>query len=171
MATIKRVDGNIIREDRVGSAIDKICYPGISSCISITGVSVNGMIGAHLTISTTALELDQFITLLATEKTSAIMNFYVVGKIQKFKDYIKVATFNTRKKMRDVLKSQLEKKANVYFCDIGLLLPHGANVCASRNGSWASFSYISEVGNLVSGSTYPDTTNYISIPNASLLMR
>jgi hypothetical protein len=171
MAVVKHVDGRVIREDRVGSSIDRLCYPGVSSCISITGVSVDKMIGAHLTIGTTVPELAQFIALLAAEKTSEIMNFYVVGKIAKFKESTTIANFNTRKKMRDFLKAQLEQKANVYFCDIGLLVAQGANVCVFRNGAQASFSYIPEAGNLVVGSTYPNTVNYIEIPKASLLMR
>jgi len=171
MAVVKHVDGRVIREDRVGSSIDRLCYPGVSSCISITGVSVDKMIGAHLTIGTTVPELAQFIALLAAEKTSEIMNFYVVGKIAKFKESTTIANFNTRKKMRDFLKAQLEQKANVYFCDIGLLVAQGANICVFRNGAQASFSYIPEAGNLVVGSTYPNTVNYIEIPKASLLMR
>lgn len=146
-------DDTVVPEDHVGAAAHAICYPGVSSCITITGVQAGGLVGAHLTFATTSDELDQFLEKLEAVGAGACQTFYVVGAITRFKASTAVKAFNTRKKIRDRITGDFNKTATVWFCDT---TPLGDNhIFAVINGMGADFSSYPTAGNLVKWYEYP----------------
>ena len=152
------IDSNVLREDRVGSASSKICYPGVSSCISITCVSNGSLMGVHVTIATSAEELKCALDYFSLKGGGAV-NIYVVGAIREFKDKTFNKNVNTRKKLSKLLKSSVNKNATVQFYDTS---GRDLNIMAERqNGAQCNFSHIDANCPRVSGDTYPvftDTT-------------
>jgi hypothetical protein len=166
---IKSVSGGpdaIVREEYEGEAHSRICYPGISSCISITGVKPAGeLVGAHITVATEKELIDG---LLATMKSHGGNNchyFYVIGPLQReFKPKTSVKSFNTRKKIRDLIKSTLNKNAIVKFYDTSEC--GDIHVFAEKNGINTDFYWIKSQGNMVMGNIYPAFTGRTAIgPN------
>ncbi len=118
MARIKTIsDGTkiVVREEKVGKAGEAICFPGLSSCIAIVGVQSSGLVGAHITIGNNGEDFDAMVD--EFKKYGGIIEFFVAGQIRMFKDHTK-SPFNTRKKIRDFLKSKFTNVASVKFHDL-----------------------------------------------------
>jgi hypothetical protein len=150
--TISGRPDTVIREEYVGSSRERICYPGISSCIAITGVLQDGLVGAHITI---ASERDLVYEILQAMKVGGggnCLNFYVIGAFTHFKPNATQA-INTRKKIRDKIKSAINRNATVRFYDSSA---HGdVHVFAEKNVVNTDFFWISSHGNNVQGFNYP----------------
>lgn len=143
----------VLREEFVGSAGSRICYPGVSSCITITGVLPTGLVGAHITIASEESLIDGALLALKAGGGSNCGNFYVVGAISLFKDNAD-ASFDKRKKIRDKIRSLVNKHAQVWFFET----PRNSDVhiFAELNQFVPEFSYIQTDGNTVMGSNYPN---------------
>jgi hypothetical protein len=170
MAPMRLAKGStkvVIREEYVGSASEDICYPGISSCISITGVAPAGLVGAHITVSTELDLVDQIMQAMRTGGGSSCVSFYVIGAFVKFKSNTKTAAIDTRKKISQKIKSGINDKAVVSFYDTS---GHGdVHVMAEKNGMAANFFWIAQAGHIVAGDAYPTFAGRSAI-NASQFM-
>src|ERR1700761_6602236 len=94
----------VIREDQTASATSLIVYPGISSCLTITGISDNGMYGAHITSFQTSTEhIDK---MLKHMKGQGCSKFLVTGAIRQFKTNVS----NTSPKYKTQFKISSELK-------------------------------------------------------------
>lgn len=150
-------DSIVLREEVVGSARNRICYPGISSCITITGVMPAGLLGTHLTVATEATLIDDALLALKVGGGSACTSFYVVGAIARFKENADIS-FNTRKKIRDKVCQHVNKHARVRFFDTSA--HHvDVHVFAERNRLGTVFSYTPTTGIVVAGNNYPTVAN------------
>jgi len=158
MAVIKPVPGPpspdiVVREDYVGSCTHAICYPGVSSCVTVTGVGAGLMVGAHLTMGTSAAELDAFFVLLQAQGAAACQEFFVAGAFGQFKAHVPAPDFKTRKKMRNRIVAETTPAANVRFYDTTAL--GDIHIFAVINGAAADFSYAVSAGNFIAGFAYP----------------
>jgi hypothetical protein len=162
--------GVVIREDYVGQAPDVICYPGISSCISITCTLRGGLCGTHLTVSTEADLIDEAVTSLSTAGSRAFTSVHVVGKIGEFKQRTKHSGFRTRKKISALLRKAFNYHGQVLFCDtVGFA--QGVHVGVVRGPGNPAFSWQDEKASVVTGFTTPDVTAWTAISNASFMPR
>ena len=78
-------DGNdvVVREVEVGFLGSRACFPSVSSCLTITGISPNGLRTAHITSGsrTDNLRIASALSALNAANCSA---FYVVGSARFF---------------------------------------------------------------------------------------
>jgi hypothetical protein len=158
----------VIREEYYGSATSRICFPGISTCAAITGVSPGGLIGAHITVGTDAAEVAEIFQGLKDLGAGQCMTFYVVGAFAEFKPLTQAAELDTRKKIGKKIRADLSAKAVVRFYDTTKI--GAVHILAHKNGMAADFSWVKEVGNFVKGFTYPDF-NGTAIPAADFVVR
>lgn len=153
--TVHRVDeapNIVLREDCVGCATTAICYPGISSCITITCVSPSRLVGAHITIGTTAEEVDEMFQYIKVN-TANIYAYYVVGSIDRFKPNARCTEIDTRKKLEERLKKEFNPKGSVGFYDT---TPDDVHIFAVKARLNITFSRIAAAGNMVAGNNYLD---------------
>lgn len=151
-------DSLVLREEVVGSSRNRICYPGISSCITITGVMPGGLVGTHLTVASEPTLIDAALLALKAGGGGACTSFYVVGAIARFKENTGDPGFNTRKKIRDKICKHINKDARVRFFDTSA--HHvDVHVFAERNRLGTVFSYTPTTGIVVSGNNYPNVGN------------
>jgi hypothetical protein len=151
-----RVDA-VLREEYIGSVTNRICYPGVSSCITITGVLPTGLVGVHITIATEADVIDTALMALKTGGGGSCTSFYVAGAISVFKDQTTNETFDKRKKIKDKIQRIVNKHASVRFYDTSL--QQDVHIFVELNGNAPTFSYAQALGNTVTGFTYPEIAN------------
>jgi hypothetical protein len=158
----------VIREEYYGSGTSRICYPGISSCAAITGVSPGGLIGAHITVGTDAAQVAEIFQGLKDLGAAQCMTFYVAGAFAQFKPHTKVAALDTRKKIGKKIRADLSAAAVVKFYDTSKI--GAVHILAHKNGMAADFAWVKEAGNPVMGFTYPDFTG-TAIPAENFVVR
>lgn len=155
-------------EDHVGSCTMRICYPSISSCISITGVSAGGLMGTHLTCFTPIVEVDQAFQFMRIGGASGCQNFYVIGRFAMFKPNAP-AEINSRKKIRNKIRATLNAHAAVHFYDTSA---HGeVHVFVERVAAGVEFFRIASAGNFVPGVAYPAFAGRTEIPPGDFVVR
>jgi hypothetical protein len=159
----------VLREENVGFSAKNVCYPNISSCITITGVGSNGVVGGHLTILTTASLLGKTMQVVEGE-VKGCEACYVIGAISQFKVSVKDSEINTRKKISDSIKQKLGKQVSVLFYDTG---PLGeVHIFMERNAEGAcQFSYCKASVVTVSAQEYPVEKNKRVIPESAFSLR
>lgn len=163
--------GVVIWEEYVGQAPDVICYPGVSSCITITCVSPGGLSGTHLTVGSEPELIADAINSLAGGGSGSFTDVYVVGKIDLFKRSTSDTGFNTRKKMSTRLSKAFGFRRNqILFYDTA---PHatGVNIGVVRGPGGASFSWQDEKTAKVLGFAVPGFGAYTAISPASFIAR
>jgi hypothetical protein len=132
--TVRGAGSIVLWEDSVGSSTQYICYPGISSCIAITGVSGGGVVGCHITVATPQSEIDQIFQLMKTAGGQGCPEFYVIGALTKFKGNTKVSEMNSRKKISSKVKAMINPNAVVKFVDIATLGCGDAHILVEKSG-------------------------------------
>ena len=148
---------NNIFEDRVAAPSTKMCYPGIKTCITITGVLPRRLIGSHLTFTTTKEDYDKFFQLMKGLGGSGCQNFYVIGNITAFK----IANKTKRKKISNMIKLGLNKNATVRFYDTS---SYGdVNVQVENTGGIPNFFWIKDDGTKAEGQKWTVFDNRTAI--------
>jgi len=154
----------VIREENVGSASNRICYPGISSCVTVTGVGPSGMVGCHITFATEPDLVSQMFQAMRTGGGTSCVHFYVIGKIADFKRSRTYSSFNTRKKMGQAIKDVICETAVVRFCD-SEAYGKDIHIMVQKNLMNADFSWVATAGNVVAGDLYPAFAGAAISPN------
>jgi hypothetical protein len=72
----------------------------------------SGLLGTHLTVASEATLINDALVALKAGGGGGAINFYVVGAIDRFKENAD-ASVNTRKKIRDRIRSVVNKHATV----------------------------------------------------------
>jgi hypothetical protein len=162
--------GVVIREDVVGQAPRAICYPGVSSCLTITCVSPAGLSGAHLTIVTTSDLIDQALLSLKSAGSNMFSAVYAVGKIAEFKARTVDERLRTRKKMSQLLRHTFNyRSGTIQFYDTvsnGI----GVNIGVTKGLVGVDFCWQGD-RTRVSGDTMPDLAHYTPIPAHAFVAR
>ena len=142
----------VLREEFVGSSSARICYPGVDTCITITGVLPGGLVGTHITVATEIGLVDDLLQAMRIGGGGNCQNFYVIGRFTVFKPHA-TQVINTRKKISKKIKSIINKNATVRFYDSSA---HGSvHVFVEKNAHYPNFFLINSHGNYVAGYTYP----------------
>ncbi|MES9897566.1 MAG: hypothetical protein ABW148_00920 [Sedimenticola sp.] len=152
---MRRRDGGqdtVLREDYVGCSAERICYPGIISCVSVTGILPGKLIGTHLTISTKIEMVDELFQAMKDDGGSGCVNFYVIGAFKHFMRADKA--INTGQKLSNKIKSRINRNSTIKFYDTSL--HRNVHVFAEKSNSVTSFYWIKSKGNTVSMFNYPD---------------
>lgn len=162
--------GVVVWEEYVGQAPDAICYPGVSSCLTITCVSPGGLSGTHLTIGSPPEFIAEAIDMLAAPGT-AFTHIFVAGKIDLFKTSTKDKGFNTRKKMSTRLSKALGfRRSSILFYDTAPLAT-GVHLGVVRGPGGAAFSWQDEKAAMVRGFAMPDFGAWTAIPASAFIAR
>lgn len=153
----------VVREENFGSDPSVVLYPGLSSCITITLDSPQGLLGVHITVLTEDYIIDEMFNLLA----HGVGEAFVVGQIEEYKLKTQLKSFNTRKKMSSKLKRAIDGVHKVVFFDLGRL-SHDADLLVRKNGiglefGWAPIRKIGwEVENDIGGFVSINAKDFLS---------
>jgi hypothetical protein len=139
-----------VSEYFVAAAQDRLVYPGILQCISITGFSVGGLIGAHVSPGATGEELRKTFEILRSGGGKNFDVWYVVGNFTKHFQYTKVEWWKTSRKIKSALRDNLSKNAKYWAFNTSTIegsdSGFGINVIAMHTASGVQFSYAKTVG-------------------------
>lgn len=161
-------DDTVLREEWVGGAFNRICYPSVSSCITVTAPSPHGIVGAHITFGTPLVDVDTLFSRMRTGGASSCPVIYVAGRFANFKAST-VAALNTRKKIGAHIRASINRAATVKFYDTSAL--GATHIFAEKYAGVLGFFWIAEHGNNVVGFTYPDFAARTAIPIAAFIVR
>ena len=158
----------VLREEFVGSAYNGICYPNISLCVSITAVLINGLVGAHVTVDTESELLEQMLQMMRTAGGGAARNIFVIGAFSHFKANSGVH-MNTRKKLKNRIKENLNNNALIQFYDASA---HGEiHIFAETSPVKTDFYWMKRSGHEVLGFVYPSFENRVRIKENQFVIR
>jgi len=129
----------------VAAAQDELVYPGILQCISITGYSVGGLIGTHVSPGATEEDLQNTFQILRSGAGRNFDTWYVVGNFTKHFTYIKVPWWNTARKIKSALRKNLSKSAKYWAFNTDTIEGSGSgfgiDVIATRGASGVEIAY------------------------------
>lgn len=163
------INDTVLREQYTGSAANRICYPGIISCISVTAVMPGGLAGCHITFATSEAMVDSMFQSIKSAGAAAATDIYVLGAIGQYK--ISTAKeLNTRKKLRKKIHSLINANAVVRFYDTS---PHAVNtnVLVEKNAGGTDFFLNNANGNPVIGFNYPAFAGLTQLNPANFAIR
>lgn len=137
-------DTQNVYEYCVAAAQKQMVYPGIQQCISITGFSVFGLLGTHVSPGATADEIDKTLEILKTGGGANYPNWYIVGNFSNFFNYTQVG-WNSFAKIASALRKNLSKKATYLVFDTSDISNSvgswGIDILATRNTFGVDFAY------------------------------
>jgi hypothetical protein len=169
---IRENPGVVIWEEYVGRASNVICYPGVSSCITITCVSPAGLNGAHITMYTDDYLIENMINSLATMFSAAGSRILVIGNISMFKANTRDTGFDTRKKIAATLRESFNYRGGwIYFHDTAIHAA-GVHIGVVRNRlNVINIGWKDERTATVRRFEVPDVTRYTQIPHYAYTRR
>lgn len=132
-----------------GVAQNEIEYPGIAQCISITGLTTAGMIGAHISPGSTRKNMDDLLQMLRSGGIKTSIAIYVVGN---FDEHFSTsnAIWKQKKQMIKELRSTLDTRTVIYSCNTSQFLQnvggHSLNIWATRQPTSIQFTYRARTG-------------------------
>ncbi len=153
-----------IRESECRLSAREICYPGVSSCISITLFNSNSMVGIHCTIANTAHEIRSVIKEIKEKTASEFNDCYVIGALSVFKYNVIDRSLSTRKKISNEINSHITIRNSIKFHDTTMHLNTGKNVHIFIKNRPIKVSYCAAAKCLVAGQTPPLSVSRQYIP-------
>lgn len=161
----------VLGEQEVGQAPSRICYPGVSSCIAITGVSQGFLNGVHLTVMTEPEKVDTALDILKQYCPNGFTAIYIVGKIAEFKVKTVDKRLNTRKKLSQLLRETFGfKGGTIEFCDTTQYGP-GSNISATKTPVGVQFGWQSDKTRVNYATIPADLNSYTAIPTHAFSRR
>ncbi len=137
----------VIDESHAGEATNRICFPGIDSCVVVLAVCPTKLIGTHLTVLDTKDQINALLDQMLAAGGGGSTNVYVAGPFRRnFKPHTAASSFNTRKKIRDRIRNKLGKQPGISFLDTDILGGFPKHLLFSRNGATADFSWTDSGG-------------------------
>ncbi|MFN0113654.1 MAG: hypothetical protein ACKVPY_03150 [Paracoccaceae bacterium] len=161
--------GVVVREEDVGQASGMICYPGVSSCISVTCLSGHGLSGTHLTVSTEPALVDNAMQYLKGYTAGGASALYIVGKLTEFRMKSKDARLKTAKTTALLLQGALNYRGKIRYYDttgVG-----DAHIYAVKSGFGVDFFWQGERKGMVNGYEMPDIIDYTMIRANDLMVQ
>jgi len=144
-----------IRESECRVVTREICYPAISSCISITLVNANIMVGIHCTVANTAHEIRNVMCEIKRTIAEEFTDCYVVGALPIFKSSVFDHSISTRKKISNVIRPHIKILNSIKFHDTTMHPNINKNAHIFIRNAPFSISYCAAVKCLVSGQIPP----------------
>jgi hypothetical protein len=153
-----------IRESECRLVAREICYPGISSCITITLFNSDVMVGIHCTIANTANEIRDVIREVKEKIANEFNDCYVIGALSVFKYSVFDSSISTRKKISNEINSHIRIRNSIKFHDTTMHLNTGKNVHVFIKNSPIQVSYCAAKHCLVPNQTPPLSVHRKYIP-------
>jgi len=106
-----------IRESECRIATKYICFQSVSSCITITLVNDNVMVGIHCTTADNASDIRKVILDVKSKIANEFSNCYIIGALPIFKTRVRDSSICTRKKIVTLIKSHINIFNEIAFHD------------------------------------------------------
>jgi len=155
----------VVREDEVGFSASRACFPSVSSCLTITGVSPVGLHTAHVTSGSRTDNL-RIASVLSALNAANCSDFYVVGPLEMFTSNVAGSDFNSVSAITRSIKT-VASEADIRFVDTA---PHGpVHVYVEQDSDAVQILVSSSEtpGNQVQANQYPDSLGKPSSPDSS----
>lgn len=167
-------DDIVVLEDVVGYSTKKICYPDVSTCITITALTHARLIGTHITVSTSEDKVKSNLKFIRDNGGANCQIIYVFGAISEFKEKgprnnPPNKAFNSRKKIRDGIKSIVNKNATVKFYDTST--SGKVHLFVEKENGNTKFFWIQSASNLIDAGKYPSIDNKNAIDPSQFVTR
>lgn len=143
----------VLREDKTGVARDRICYPGVSSCLTITFRHENFLAGAHLTIATDKNALKDVLKEIKALNPNKPIEIIVASPFSVYKIGVSDKELNTRSKLKKII-GRIFPDTSIRLVDTSdIRLSH---ILVSKN----SLEYVNESNFRVIGNHCPDASAF-----------
>lgn len=127
----------------VGSAQNRFVFPGIMQCITITGWTVGGMVGTHISPGASKEEIDDTFARLNTGGGKTIQHWYIVGNFDQHAQHTKVGWTSASKIGKSARKAL--NKSGTYLArntsPESAQFSWGINVYADHGPGGITFAY------------------------------
>nr|CAX67698.1 hypothetical protein Y69_0159 [Yersinia enterocolitica] len=153
-----------IRESECRLAAREICYPGLSSCITITLFNGDIMVGIHCTIANSAHEIRDAIKEIKEKIAIEFSDCYVIGALSVFKYSVFDRSISTRKKISNEINSHVTIHNRIKFHDTTMHLNTRKNVHVFISNSPIRVSYCAAEKCLVASQIPPLSVGRQYIP-------
>ena len=127
----------------VAGAQDKIVYPGIQQCISVTGFSVFGLLGTHISPGASEADIAKTFEILRSGGAANYPMWYVVGNFDEHFNHTKVG-WNSTARIVKAMRKNVAGSATWQVCDTSRLASEfsfGIDIHATRGTFGVSFAY------------------------------
>ncbi|AIX50837.1 hypothetical protein PSNIH1_11630 [Pantoea sp. PSNIH1] len=143
----------VLREDKTGVARDRICYPGVSSCLTITFRHENFLAGAHLTIATDKNALKDVLKEIKALNPNKPIEIIVASPFSVYKIGVSDKELNTRSTLKKII-GRIFPDTSIRLVDTSdIRLSH---ILVSKN----SLEYVNESNFRVIGNHCPDASAF-----------
>lgn len=153
-----------IRESECRLASQNICFPDISSCITITLVNTNIMIGLHLTIADKVADIRKALVEVKNKIGDEFSDCYIIGALSVFKKNVFDRSICTRTLLAGTIKSQIIIGNDIKFHDTGVHLETKKSAHIFIRNNPFSVSYSAAYQLRVSGQEPPLSVGRKHIP-------
>lgn len=132
-------------EYTVAAAKNRLTYPGIQQCLSVTGVRPAGLLGAHVSPGASKEEIAETFKILTKLGGKFYPTWYVVGNFEQHFTYSGVG-WNTALSIAGAMRENLGQGLTYYFLDTTTIskdYSFGIDIRATRagSGSGVDFAY------------------------------
>lgn len=157
---------NNVTEYTVAAAKNQLIYPGIQQCISLTGFSASGLLGAHVSPGASKDEIADTFGILIENDAKSCATWYIVGNFQQHFQSTKVG-WNSTLKIAGAMRENLGQLLTYYSLDTSAVSKGPVNdpwswgidirVVRTELGG-IEFAYAKALGN-------PKTKTFTTIPD------
>lgn len=145
----------VLREDKTGLARDRICYPGVSSCLTVTFRQQNLLAGTHLTILTDKKALKDTLKQLKALSQNKPGEIIVASPFSVYKAGVVDKELNTRSKLQKII-AKIFPDTPVRMVDTSDI--QSSHILVSKH----NVKYVNESNFSVIGNRCPDASAFLS---------
>lgn len=143
----------VLREDKTGIARDHICYPGVSSCLTITFRHENFLAGTHLTIASDKKALKDILQEIKAFSPDTPVEIVVASPFSVYKNNAFDKELNTRSKLKKII-AKMFPDTPIQMVDTSDI--QSSHILVSKN----SVEYVNESNFRVIGNHCPDASAF-----------
>ncbi|MBI3310717.1 MAG: hypothetical protein HYZ77_05525 [Serratia liquefaciens] len=93
----------MLREEKTGLCSERICYPDVSSCLTITFRNKSSLAGVHLTVASDKKILKEALLKMRELSEKLPREIVVSAPFSTYKKHVKDDTLNTRAKLSKII--------------------------------------------------------------------
>ncbi|MBH3428934.1 hypothetical protein [Pseudomonas alkylphenolica] len=141
----------VLREDKLGICSDNICYPDISSCLTVTIRNKNSLAGIHLTVASDKQQLKDSLEEIKELIKDIPGDVIISAPFSEYKRHVKDNDLNTRAKLKKII-SNVFPHSDIQMYDTSDI--QSAHVFVSKS----AIRHEDAAGKPVIGNRYPEVS-------------
>lgn len=150
----------VLREDKVGVCSNSICYPDVSSCLTVTLRTKNSLAGVHLTVASDKQHLKNSLEEIKKLAKDIPVEVIIGAPFSEYKKHVKDIDLNTRARLKKII-SKVFPRSDIQMYDTSDI--QSAHVFVSKS----AIRHEDAAGKPVIGNRYPGVSAQNEAPERS----